>query len=83
MFGSAREGHARRDLPALSEAVSVEREGPDLCHRCQLHVDIAETAARIANAIVEHYRTGLAGERECANSDVNSLLNDKIKGSAE
>src|SRR5262249_19791863 len=37
-------------------------------------------AAEIANAIVDRYTAGLAGEKDKANSDVNSMLGEKIKG---
>lgn len=60
--------------------VSVEREGLTYVINVSFKSRSPEMAARIANAIVDRYSATLAGERETANSDVNSLLTDRIKG---
>lgn len=60
--------------------VSVERAGLTYVINVSFMSEFSDKAARIANAIVDRYRAGLSGERETANSDVNSLLADKISG---
>ncbi|TJW60150.1 MAG: exopolysaccharide biosynthesis protein, partial [Mesorhizobium sp.] len=64
----------------FQKAVSVEREGLTYVINVSFTSPSPEKAARIANAIVDRYKASLAGERETANDDVNSLLNDRIKG---
>jgi succinoglycan biosynthesis transport protein ExoP len=80
IFGSDKKATRDATFKRFQKAVSVEREGLTYVINVSFTSKSPETAARIANAIVERYRTGLAGEREGANSDVNSLLNDRIKG---
>lgn len=80
IFGSDQKATRDATFKRFQKAVSVEREGLTYVINVSFTSKSPETAARIANAIVERYRTGLAGEREGANSDVNSLLNDRIKG---
>ncbi|HEV7247012.1 MAG TPA: GumC family protein [Shinella sp.] len=58
--------------------VTVERAGLTYVIEVSFKSEAAEKAARIANAIVERYRAGLAGDREDANSDVNARLADRI-----
>ena len=58
--------------------VSVERAGLTYVIEVSFKSQSAEKAARIANAIVERYRAGLAGERENANSDINARLAERI-----
>ncbi|WP_428425158.1 GumC family protein [Pararhizobium sp.] len=60
--------------------VSVERAGLTYVINVSFMSEFSDKAARIANAIVDRYRASLSGERETANSDVNSLLADKISG---
>jgi len=64
----------------FQKAVGVEREGLTYVISVSFTSQSPEKAARIANAIVDRYKASLAGERETANDDVNSLLNDRIKG---
>ncbi|TIT41720.1 MAG: exopolysaccharide biosynthesis protein, partial [Mesorhizobium sp.] len=64
----------------FQKAVSVEREGLTYVINVSFTSPSPEKAARLANAIVDRYKASLAGERETANDDVNSLLNDRIKG---
>lgn len=64
----------------FQRGVTVERAGLTYVIDVSFVSRYSDKAARIANAIVERYRTGLSGERETANSDVNSLLADKISG---
>lgn len=58
--------------------VSVERAGLTYVINVSFMSEFSDKAARIANAIVDRYRASLSGERESANSDVNSLLAEKI-----
>ncbi len=60
--------------------VTVEREGLTYVINVSFSSPSPEKAARIANAIVDQYRASLVGERETANSDVNTLLTDRISG---
>ena len=64
----------------FQRAVSAERAGLTYVIDVSFKSQSSDKAARIANAIVGRYRAGLAGERETANSDVNSLLADRIGG---
>ncbi|NTF44517.1 GumC family protein [Rhizobium rhizogenes] len=64
----------------FQRGVTVERAGLTYVIDVSFVSRYPDKAARIANAIVNRYRTGLSGERETANSDVNSLLADKISG---
>ncbi|MGX9146999.1 GumC family protein [Mesorhizobium sp. 128a] len=80
ILGSNQKATRDATFKRFQKAVSVEREGLTYVINVSFTSKSPQTAARIANAIVERYRTGLAGEREGANSDVNSLLNERIKG---
>ncbi|ANT52716.1 hypothetical protein GCM10007880_59370 [Mesorhizobium amorphae] len=80
MFGAGRGPSPDAAFKRFQKAVSVDREGLTYVINVSFTSPSPDKAARIANAIVNRYRTGLAGERETANSDVNSLLNDRIKG---
>ncbi|MGK6317029.1 GumC family protein [Neorhizobium sp. DT-125] len=64
----------------FQRAVSAERAGLTYVIDVSFKSQSSDKAARIANAIVDRYRAGLAGERETANSDVNSLLAGRIGG---
>ncbi len=64
----------------FQRGVTVERAGLTYVIDVNFVSRYADKAARIANAIVSRYKAGLSGERETANSDVNSLLADKIGG---
>lgn len=64
----------------FQRGVTVERAGLTYVIDVNFVSRYSDKAARIANAIVDRYRTGLSGDRETANSDVNSLLADKISG---
>ncbi|UCI07132.1 GumC family protein [Mesorhizobium sp. B1-1-8] len=66
-------------LKRFQSHVTVEREGLTYVISVSFTSQSPEKAARIANAIVDRYSASLAGERETANSDVNSLLTDRIK----
>lgn len=57
--------------------VTVERAGLTYVIDVSFKSSSAQKAARIANAIVERYRSGLSGERESANADVNSRLAER------
>jgi len=78
LFGGASSQDAA--FRRFQKAVSVEREGLTYVINVSFTSPSPEKAARIANAIVDRYKASLAGERETANDDVNSLLNDRIKG---
>ncbi|MFS8046086.1 GumC family protein [Rhizobium sp. BR 314] len=60
--------------------VTVERAGLTYVIDINFVSRYSDKAARIANAIVSRYKSGLSGERETANNDVNSILSDKIGG---
>ncbi|TXI12146.1 MAG: exopolysaccharide biosynthesis protein [Rhizobium sp.] len=60
--------------------VSVERAGLTYVIDVNFVSRYSDKAARIANAIVDRYKAGLSGERETANSDVNSLLATRVNG---
>ncbi len=62
----------------FQRAVTVERAGLTYVIDVSFASRYSDKAARIANAIVNRYRAGLSGERETANSDVNSLLASRI-----
>nr|WP_298094046.1 GumC family protein [uncultured Shinella sp.] len=57
--------------------VTVERAGLTYVIDVSFKSSSAQKAARIANAIVERYRSGLSGERESVNADVNSRLEER------
>ncbi len=57
--------------------VTVERAGLTYVIDVSFKSSSAQKAARIANAIVERYRSELSGERESANADVNSRLAER------
>ncbi len=80
-FGSS-QATASRDaaFKRFQKAVTVDREGLTYVINISVTSPSPDKAARIANAIVNRYKAGLSGERETANSDVNSLLNDRISG---
>ncbi|MGY5774656.1 GumC family protein [Rhizobium sp. LEGMi135b] len=63
---------------SFQRAVTVERAGLTYVIDVSFASRYSDKAARIANAIVNRYRAGLSGERETANSDVNSLLASRI-----
>ncbi len=58
--------------------VSVDREGLTYVIDVSFESVDREKAARIVNAIVDRYRASLAGEKENANSEANTLLNARI-----
>jgi uncharacterized protein involved in exopolysaccharide biosynthesis len=58
--------------------VSVDREGLTYVIDVSFKSSDREKAARIANAIVDSYRASLAGQKENANSEANTLLNARI-----
>lgn len=60
--------------------VSVDREGLTYVIDISFQSSDGEKAARIVNAIVAHYQASLRGEKENANSEANTLLNDRIGG---
>ncbi|MFK0160997.1 GumC family protein [Rhizobium sp. NPDC090279] len=62
----------------FQRAVTVERAGLTYVIDVSFLSRYSDKAARIANAIVDRYKAGLSGERETANSDVNSLLASRI-----
>ncbi|MDK4715550.1 GumC family protein [Rhizobium sp. CNPSo 4039] len=62
----------------FQRAVTVERAGLTYVIDVSFASRYSDKAARIANAIVNRYKAGLSGERETANSDVNSLLASRI-----
>ncbi|WP_368516915.1 GumC family protein [Rhizobium sp.] len=62
----------------FQRAVTVERAGLTYVIDVSFSSRYSDKAARIANAIVNRYKAGLSGERETANSDVNSLLASRI-----
>jgi uncharacterized protein involved in exopolysaccharide biosynthesis len=63
---------------SFQRAVTVERAGLTYVIDVSFASRYSDKAARIANAIVDRYKAGLSGERETANSDVNSLLASRI-----
>lgn len=81
IFGSS-PAAASRDAAfrRFQKAVTVDREGLTYVINISVTSPSPDKAARIANAIVDRYKAGLSGERETANNDVNSLLNDRIMG---
>jgi uncharacterized protein involved in exopolysaccharide biosynthesis len=58
--------------------VSVDREGLTYVIDISFKSSDPEKAARIVNAIVDRYRKSLAGEKENANSEANTLLNARV-----
>jgi uncharacterized protein involved in exopolysaccharide biosynthesis/enamine deaminase RidA (YjgF/YER057c/UK114 family) len=62
----------------FQRAVTVERAGLTYVIDVSFVSRYSDKAARIANAVVNTYKAGLSGEREAANSDVNSLLASRI-----
>jgi succinoglycan biosynthesis transport protein ExoP len=62
----------------FEKRVSVERAGLTYVIEVSVKSQSADKAARIANAIVDYYKDGLAGDRESANSDVSDLLADRV-----
>lgn len=72
--------HPTKDstFKSFQRAVTVERAGLTYVIDVSFASRYSDKAARIANAIVNRYRAGLSGERETANSDVNSLLASRI-----
>lgn len=62
----------------FEKRISVERAGLTYVIEVSVKSESPDKAARIANAIVEYYKAGLAGERESANSDVSALLADRV-----
>lgn len=72
--------HPTRDsiFKSFQRGVTVERAGLTYVIDVNFVSRYPDKAARIANAIVDRYKAGLSGERETANSDVNSLLATKI-----
>jgi uncharacterized protein involved in exopolysaccharide biosynthesis len=72
--------HPTKDsiFKSFQRAVTVERAGLTYVIDVSFASRYSDKAARIANAIVDRYKAGLSGERETANSDVNSLLASRI-----
>ncbi|MXN48937.1 exopolysaccharide biosynthesis protein [Shinella kummerowiae] len=62
----------------FEKRISVERAGLTYVIEVSVKSEAADKAARIANAIVDYYKAGLAGDRESANSDVSALLADRV-----
>lgn len=62
----------------FEKRVSVERAGLTYVIEVSVKSEAPDKAARIANAIVDYYKAGLAGDRESANSDVSALLADRV-----
>jgi succinoglycan biosynthesis transport protein ExoP len=60
--------------------LSVQREGLTYVIDVSFTSNDPVKAARIANAIVDRYKASLAGDKEAANSEVNSLLGERIGG---
>ncbi|WP_292435175.1 GumC family protein, partial [Mesorhizobium sp.] len=80
LFGAGASAPQDAAFKRFQSKVSVEREGLTYVINVSFTSSSPEKAARIANAIVDQYRAGLVGERESANSDVNTLLTDRISG---
>ncbi|RWB17208.1 MAG: exopolysaccharide biosynthesis protein [Mesorhizobium sp.] len=80
LFGAGATPTQDAAFKRFQSKVSVEREGLTYVINVSFTSPSPEKAARIANAIVDQYRAGLVGERETANSDVNTLLTDRISG---
>ncbi|AZO22067.1 MULTISPECIES: GumC family protein [unclassified Mesorhizobium] len=80
LFGAGANSAQDAAFKRFQSKVSVEREGLTYVINVSFTSPSPEKAARIANAIVDQYRAGLVGERETANSDVNTLLTDRISG---
>ncbi|CDX13641.1 putative exopolysaccharide biosynthesis protein [Mesorhizobium sp. ORS 3324] len=80
LFGAGATSPQDTAFKRFQGKVSVEREGLTYVINVSFTSPSPEKAARIANAIVDQYRAGLVGERETANSDVNTLLTDRISG---
>ncbi|TIU85914.1 MAG: exopolysaccharide biosynthesis protein, partial [Mesorhizobium sp.] len=80
LFGAGASAPQDAAFKRFQSKVSVEREGLTYVINVSFTSPSPEKAARIANAIVDQYRAGLVGERESANSDVNTLLTDRISG---
>ncbi|MDX8446915.1 GumC family protein [Mesorhizobium captivum] len=80
MFGAGATSPPDAAFKRFQSKVSVEREGLTYVINVSFTSPSPDKAARIANAIVDQYRAGLVGERETANSDVNTLLTDRISG---
>lgn len=64
----------------FQRGVTVERTGLTYVIDVSFVSRYSDKAARIANAIVDRYKASLSGDRETANSDVNSLLATRIDG---
>jgi len=62
----------------FQQNVSVAREGLTYVIDVSFTSHDAQKAARVANAIVEAYKSGQAGEKEAANTEVSAVLKDKI-----
>ncbi|WP_296747447.1 GumC family protein [Mesorhizobium sp.] len=80
VFGAGATASQDTAFKRFQSKVTVEREGLTYVINVSFSSPSPEKAARIANAIVDQYRASLVGERETANSDVNSLLTDRISG---
>ncbi|WP_421916846.1 Wzz/FepE/Etk N-terminal domain-containing protein [Mesorhizobium sp.] len=80
VFGSSQAVSRDAAFKRFQKSVTVDREGLTYVINISVTSQSPDKAARIANAIVDRYKAGLSGERETANSDVNSLLNDRIAG---
>lgn len=62
----------------FQQNVSVAREGLTYVIDVSFTSHDPQKAARVANAIVEAYKSGQAGEKEAANTEVSAVLKDKI-----
>ncbi|HEV2570410.1 MAG TPA: GumC family protein [Beijerinckiaceae bacterium] len=62
----------------FQDKVSVERKGLTYVVNVNFASESSDKAARIANAIVNHYKASLSKERELANNDANTLLTERI-----
>ncbi|HVW56883.1 MAG TPA: GumC family protein [Rhizobiaceae bacterium] len=78
LFGKGGTSAQDRAFKRFQSRLSVEREGLTYVIDVSFTSGSPERAARIANAIVDHYGASLAGQRDAANNDVNSALTAKI-----
>jgi uncharacterized protein involved in exopolysaccharide biosynthesis len=80
LFGAGGTSREETAFKRFQSKMSAEREGLTYVINVSFTSQSPQKAAQIANAIVDQYRAGLVGERETANSDVNTLLTDRISG---
>ena len=80
LFGAGGTPQQETAFGRFQSKMSAEREGLTYVINVSFTSQSPQKAAQVANAIVDQYRAGLVGERETANSDVNTLLTDRISG---